>query len=80
MDIVMSKEEFRRLITVLSTANAVESIIYTLRLMDENHDLTLDNVIDFITGVYSEVADDANDFIRDYNLNGVDINNIKIED
>ena len=77
--IVMTKREFADLIEVKSLADAFDALIQTAQAMEANEDLTADNLVSLLLGIYSGLVDKCNEMIDKHGLNEKSIDDIEIE-
>ena len=77
--IIMTKREFADLIEVKSLADAFDALMQTTQAMEENGDLTVDNLVSLLLGIYSGLVDRSNELIDKYGLNEKSIDDIEVK-
>ena len=77
--IVMTKREFSDLIEAKSLADGFDALIQTAQIMEANEDLTADNLVSLLLGIYSGLVDRCNEMIDKYGLNEKSIDDIEIK-
>ena len=77
--ITMTKKEFADLIEVKSLVDSVDAMLQTLQLMEENGDLTVDNFVGLLTGIFGESIVRYNELITKHGLNEKSIDDIEIK-
>ena len=77
--IVMTKREFADLIEVKSLADAFDALMQTTQAMEENGDLTVDNLVSLLLGIYGGLVVRHNEFITKHGLNEKSIDDIEIK-
>lgn len=78
--VVMTKDDFGEFMGLRGVVNSYQALNITLQLMDAKGDLTLDNLVDLLTGISDEIYDQMNDLIEKYDLNGKSLNDIVVLD
>ena len=76
--IVMTKKEFANLIEVKSLVDSVDAMLQTLQLMEENGDLTVDNFVGLLTGIYGESIVRYNELVTKHGLNEKSMDDIEV--
>lgn len=76
--IIMTKKEFADLIEVKSLVDSVDAMLQTAQLMEENGDLTVDNFVGLLTGIFGESIVRYNELVTKHGLNEKSIDDIKI--
>ena len=76
--IVMTKREFADLIEVKSLADGFDALIQTAQAMEANEDLTADNLVSLLLGIYGGLVDRCNEMIDKYGLNEKSIDDIEV--
>ena len=77
--IIMTKREFANLIEVKSLVDSVDAMLQTAQLMEENGDLTVDNFVGLLTGIYGESIVRYNEIVTKHELNEKSIDDIEIK-
>ena len=77
--IIMTKREFADLIEVKSLVDSVDAMLQTAQLMEENGDLTVDNFVGLLTGIYGESIVRYNELVTKHGLNEKSIDDIEIK-
>lgn len=77
--IIMTKKEFANLIEVKSLVDSVDAMLQTAQLMEENGDLTVDNFVGLLTGIYGESIVKYNEIVTKHGLNEKSIDDIEIK-
>ena len=78
--VVMTKDDYREFMVLRGAANSYQALNITLQLMDEKGDLTLDNLLDLLTGISDEVYEKMNELIKKHDLNGKSLDDIVVLD
>ena len=76
--IIMTKKEFANLIEVKSLVDSVDAMLQTAQLMEENGDLTVDNFVGLLTGIYGESIVRYNELVIKHGLNEKSIDDIEV--
>lgn len=76
--IIMTKREFANLIEVKSLVDSVDAMLQTAQLMEENGDLTVDNFVGLLTGIYGESIVRYNEIVTKHELNEKSIDDIEV--
>ena len=77
--IIMTKREFADFMGVKSLVDSVDAMLQTAQLMEENGDLTVDNFISLLTGIYGESIVRYNELVTKHGLNEKSIDDIEIK-
>ena len=77
--IIMTKREFADLIEIKSLVDSVDAMLQTAQLMEENEDLTVDNFVGLLTGIYGESIVRYNEIVTKHGLNEKSIDDIEIK-
>lgn len=77
--IIMTKKEFADLIEVKSLVDSVDAMLQTLQLMEENGDLTVDNFVGLLTGIFGESIVRYNELVTKHGLNEKSIDDIEVK-
>lgn len=75
----MTKKEFANLIEVKSLVDSVDAMLQTAQLMEENGDLTVDNFVGLLAGIYGESIVRYNELVTKHGLNEKSIDDIEIK-
>ena len=76
--IIMTKKEFSNLIEVKSLVDSVDAMLQTVQLMEENGDLTVDNFVGLLTGIFGESIVRYNELVTKHGLNEKSIDDIEV--
>lgn len=76
--IIMTKKEFANLIEVKSLVDSVDAMLQTAQLMEENGDLTVDNFVGLLTGIFGESIVRYNELVTKHELNEKSIDDIEV--
>lgn len=76
--IIMTKREFADLIEVKSLADAFDALIQTAQAMEANEDLTADNLVSLLLGIYGGLVDRYNEIVTKHGLNEKSIDDIEV--
>ena len=76
--ITMTKKEFADLIEIKSLVDSVDAMLQTLQLMEENEDLTVDNFVGLLTGIFGESIVRYNELITKHGLNEKSMDDIEV--
>ena len=76
--IIMTKKEFADLIEVKSLVDSVDAMLQTAQLMEENGDLTVDNFVGLLTGIFGESIVRYNELVAKHGLNEKSIDDIEV--
>lgn len=76
--IIMTKKEFADLIEIKSLIDSVDAMLQTAQLMEENGDLTVDNFVGLLTGIFGESLVRYNELVTKYGLNEKSIDDIEV--
>lgn len=77
--ITMTKKEFADLIEVKSLVDSVDAMLQTVQLMEENGDLTVDNFVGLLTGIFGETIVRYNELVTKHGLNEKSIDDIEVK-
>lgn len=77
--IIMTKKEFANLIEVKSLVDSVDAMLQTAQLMEENGDLTMDNFVGLLTGIFGESIVRYNELVTKHGLNEKSIDDIEVK-
>ena len=77
--IIMTKREFSDLIEVKALADGFDALIQTAQAMEANEDLTADNLVSLLLGIYGGLVDRCNELIDKHGLNEKSIDDIDIK-
>lgn len=77
--ITMTKKEFADLIEIKSLVDSVDAMLQTLQLMEENGDLTVDNFVGLLTGIFGESIVRYNEIITKHGLNEKSMDDIEVK-
>ena len=78
--VVMTKHDYGEFMELRGAVNSYQALSITLQLMDEKGDLTLDNLLDLLTGISDELYDRMNELIKMHDLNGKSLDDIVVLD
>lgn len=76
--IIMTKKEFADLIEVKSLVDSVDALLQTVQLMEEGGDLTVDNFVGLLTGIFGESIVRYNEIVAKHGLNEKSIDDIEV--
>ena len=76
--IIMTKEEFADFMEVKVLVDSISALIETVAEMEANGDLTVDNFIDLLTGIFGESIVRYNELITKHGLNEKSIDDIEV--
>ena len=76
--IIMTKKEFADFMEVKSLVDSVDAMLQTAQLMEESGDLTVDNFVGLLTGIYGESIVRYNELITKHGLNEKSIDDIEV--
>lgn len=77
--IIMTKKEFADLIEIKSLVDSVDAMLQTAQMMEENGDLTMDNFVGLLTGIYGESIVRYNELVTKYGLNEKSMDDIEVK-
>ena len=77
--IIMTKKEFADLIEVKALVDSVDAMLQTAQLMEENGDLTVDNFVGLLTGIFGESIVRYNELVTKHGLNEKSIDDIEVK-
>ena len=78
--IVMSKKDYTELIKTTAIAESFISLIDTMQVMMDNDEFNIEVLATTIAGITDHLANEANELIKKYELNGVDKDSIFVVD
>lgn len=78
--VVMTKYDYGEFMELRGAANSYQALNITLQLMDKKGDLTLDNLLDLLSGISDELYDRMNELIKKHDLNGKSLDDIVVLD
>lgn len=76
--ITMTKKEFANLIEIKSLVDSVDAMLQTAQVMEENKDLTVDNLVGLLAGIYGESIVRYNELVTKHGLNEKSIDDIEV--
>ena len=76
--IIMTKKEFADFMEVKSLVDSVDAILQTAQIMEENGDLTMDNFISLLAGIYGESIVRYNELVTKHGLNEKSMDDIEV--
>lgn len=76
--IIMTKKEFADLIEIKSLVDSVDAMLQTAQLMEESGDLTVDNFVGLLTGIFGESIVRYNEIVAKHGLNEKSIDDIEV--
>lgn len=76
--IIMTKKEFADLIEIKSLVDSVDAMIQTADMMEKNGDLTVDNFVGLLAGIYGESIVRYNELVTKHGLNEKSIDDIEV--
>lgn len=76
--IIMTKKEFADFMEVKSLVDSVDAMLQTAQIMEENEDLTMDNFISLLTGIYGESIVRYNELVTKHGLNEKSMDDIEV--
>ena len=77
--IIMTKKEFADLIEVKSLADAFDALMQTTQEMEANEDLTVDNLVSLLLGIYGGLVVRHNELVTKHGLNEKSIDDIEVK-
>ena len=77
--IIMTKKEFADFMEVKALVDLVDAMLQTAQIMEENGDLTADNFVGLLTGIYGELIVRYNELITKHGLNEKSIDDIEVK-
>lgn len=77
--VIMTKKEFADLIEVKSLVDSVDAMLQTAQLMEENGDLTVDNFVGLLAGIYGESIVRYNELVTKHGLNEKSMDDIEVK-
>ena len=78
--IVMSKKDYTELIKTTAKAESFIALVGTMQSMMYNDDFNIEVLATTIAGITDHLANEANELIKKYELNGVDKDSIFVVD
>lgn len=78
--VVMTKNDYGEFMELRGATNSYQALSITLQLMDSKGDLTLDNLLDLLSGISDELYDRMNELIKKHDLNGKSLDDIVVLD
>ena len=78
--IVMSKKDYTELIKTTAIAESFVSLMETMQVMMDNDEFNIEILATTIAGITDHLANEANELIKKYELNGVDKDSIFVVD
>ena len=78
--VVMTKNDYGEFMELRGAAHSYQALNITLQLMDSKGDLTLDNLLDLLSGISDELYDRMNELIKKHDLNGKSLDDIVVLD
>lgn len=76
--IVMTKKEFADFMEVKSLVDSIDAMLQTAQIMEENGDLTMDNFISLLTGIFGESIVRYNELVTKHGLNEKSMDDIEV--
>lgn len=76
--ITMTKKEFADFMEVKSLVDSVDAMLQTADTMEENGDLTVDNFVGLLIGIFGESIVRYNELVTKYGLNEKSIDDIEV--
>lgn len=76
--ITMTKKEFADFMEIKSLVDSVDAMLQTAQVMEENEDLTVDNLVGLLTGIYGGSIARYNELITKHGLNEKSIDDIEV--
>lgn len=77
--IIMTKKEFADFMEVKSLVDSVDAMLQTAQIMEENGDLTVDNFVSLLAGIYGESIVRYNELVTKHGLNEKSIDDIEVK-
>lgn len=74
----MTKKEFADLIEVRTQADTVSALIQTAQIMEANEDLTADNLVSLLLGIYEMSVDKYNGLVDKHGINEKSMDDIEV--
>ena len=78
--IVMSKKDYTELIKTTAIAESFISLMETMKSMMDNDEFNIEVLATTIVGITDHLANEANELIKKYELEGVDKDSIFVVD
>lgn len=76
--IIMTKKEFADFMEVKSLVDSVDAMLQTAQIMEENGDLTMDNFVSLLAGIYGESIIRYNELVTKHGLNEKSMDDIEV--
>ena len=76
--IIMTKREFADFMEVKSLVDSVDAMLQTADKMEENGDLTVDNFVGLLIGIYGESIVRYNELVTKHGLNEKSMDDIEV--
>lgn len=76
--IIMTKKEFADFMEIKSLVDSVDAMLQTADAMEENGDLTVDNFVGLLIGIYGESIVRYNELVAKHGLNEKSIDDIEV--
>ena len=76
--IIMTKKEFADFMEVKSLVDSVEAMLQTAQIMEENGDLTMDNFVGLLAGIYDGSIARYNELVTKHGLNEKCMDDIEV--
>lgn len=77
--IIMTKKEFADFMEVKVLVDSVDAMLQTAQLMEENGDLTVDNFVGLLTGIFGESIVRYNELVTKHGLNEKSMDDIEVK-
>lgn len=77
--ITMTKKEFADFMETKALIDLVDAMLQTADAMEENGDLTIDNFISLLIGIYGESIIGYNELVTKYGLNEKSMDDIEVK-
>lgn len=77
--VTMTKKEFADFMEVKSLVDSIDAMLQTAQAMEENGDLTVENFISLLTGIYGGSVCKYNNLVTKYGLNEKSIDDIEVK-
>ena len=77
--IIMTKKEFADFMEVKSLVDSVDAMLQTAQIMKENGDLTIDNFVSLLVGIYDGSIARYNGLVDKHGLNEKSIDDIEVK-
>lgn len=76
--IIMTKKEFADFVEIKSLVDSIDAIIQTAKIMEVNEDLTVDNLVSLLLGIYDGSVYKYNELVTKHELNEKSIDDIEV--